>query len=168
VSYFCDLLIVVEPGHREEAAASIEDQAATLSFGTHSLSAEDASYIRRYVHFGSGNELLLVSVERAQLLLDDRDFAPEYDSGLPESAADRVGLLVRFFEALLASSWCRGLLVALTDSNEIDYLTQVSSDRLGHVMRRDCASASPPNALYVCGSSTTLGMLWVGGENLTT
>jgi hypothetical protein len=107
------------------------------------LIPEDGSAVCFSIYDGPGRR-------GAQYLLDDVDFAPDADIGLPTQAVQRLKLLTCLLNHLLAIPGVRRLAIALTDFDEIERVTVVSAGELERTIAEDCSNYSPPNVLYVC------------------
>lgn len=97
---------------------------------------------------GSVSRLDSPSSNDACYLLDNRDFAPGSDIGLPVVAIDRLGMLLSFLVPVMAADWCLAMSVALTESDEIERTSIVSTDDFASRVYADCAIVSPPDVLY--------------------
>jgi hypothetical protein len=150
VSYYGDALLLCEDHRSHEFAEALELEASRLGIGIQIVldgaNDEFAAYLPKVDRDATRISIFVTS---SQLWLDDRDFAPEWDSAVPASAAVRLERLTELFVHAARSPLCLGGVLALTDSMVVDDVRHVAIDGLAGAIKHDCAVICPPNAVYV-------------------
>lgn len=93
--------------------------------------------------------------KNATYLIDALDYAPEAEIGLPTNWRDRLRLLVNFLIDLASLGNVSRLVVALTDSSQIERISNVDMSDIDRVIFGDVENAQgAPNTLYEIGVSS--------------
>jgi hypothetical protein len=163
MSFYCDVSLVVADVDVQRACDEIIQLVTSAGIGVSiDVSGKGCGPIPEEATAGSadGERVCLTVLDSpssndAGYLLDNRDFAPGSDIGLPVVAIDRLGILLSFLLPVMAADWCQAISVALSDSDEIERTSIVSAEDFASRVYADCAIVSPPNVLYRIDRSLT-------------
>ena len=73
----------------------------------------------------------------ASYLTDYMDYSNEADIGLPRLGVERLNLLVEFFESVISRLSPDGFAVAITESNQVDFVKEVYAAELRTEIYKD-------------------------------
>lgn len=163
MSFYCDVSLVVAEVDVQRACDQIMQLVTSAGIGVSiDVSGKGCGPIpEEAAGVSADRERICLTVldspssNDAGYLLDNRDFAPGSDIGLPVVAIDRLGILLSFLQPIMAADWCQAISVALTDSDELERTSIVSTDDFASRVYADCATVSPPNVLYRIDRSPT-------------
>lgn len=85
----------------------------------------------------------------ASYLLDDQDYDPKAEIGLPIQARERLALLLELLNRLFVRWNASRVVVCLTVCNEVDDVKRISRGEMFDILPADCAVESPPCLIYV-------------------
>jgi len=84
----------------------------------------------------------------ATYLTDYVDYAPDADIGFPSEGLERLKLLVNLLSLMIRETGATRLVVAITDSSQIDEVKEVRLDDLMPMIINDFEMCAPPDCLY--------------------
>lgn len=85
----------------------------------------------------------------ASHLLDNQDYADDYDTGLPPRPEARFELLAALIESALECCPATKVGIAFTDCFEVEAVRLVERSTIVSTMRQDFVHHSPSNTIYV-------------------
>jgi hypothetical protein len=81
-------------------------------------------------------------------LTDYLDYAPGADIGFPVSGKVRLRLLIGLLVSMILESHSRRLVVAITDSSQIEQVKDINFEDLGTTIETDFEEFAPPDCIY--------------------
>jgi hypothetical protein len=85
----------------------------------------------------------------ASFLIDYIDYAPEADIGLPVISKDRLNILLDVMSEIINNTNASKMVIALTDSCEIETIKKIKFSEMREVIHADFAAyQAPPDTLY--------------------
>ena len=81
-------------------------------------------------------------------LTDYMNYAPNADIGFPCNGKERLKILVNLFVSMIQKVDATRLVVAITDSSQIEEVKTVNLENLEPLIYKDFAECAPPDCLY--------------------